>query len=38
MMKDETLKNKIESELFEIEKIGLEKADQIYKEVEQKFY
>ena len=38
MMKDEALKNKIESELFEIEKKGLEKADQIYKEVEQKFY
>jgi methenyltetrahydrofolate cyclohydrolase len=38
IMKDEDLKNKIESELFEIEKIGLEKADQIYKEVEQKFY
>ncbi|WP_428908137.1 cyclodeaminase/cyclohydrolase family protein [Niallia sp. Krafla_26] len=37
IMKDEELKNKIETELFEIEKVGLTKADKIYKEVEQMF-
>jgi formiminotetrahydrofolate cyclodeaminase len=37
IMKDEALKNKIEAELFEIEKIGLAKADQIYQEVERMF-
>ena len=35
IMKDEELKNKIENELIEIERIGLSKADEIYKEVEQ---
>jgi methenyltetrahydrofolate cyclohydrolase len=35
IMKNDALKNKIERELFEIERIGLAKADQIYKEVEQ---
>jgi len=34
LMKNQELKNKIENELNEIEKIGLEKADQIYHEVE----
>lgn len=37
MLKDQELKNKVEKELFEIEKTGLAKADEIYKEVEQKF-
>ncbi|MDQ6597021.1 sugar ABC transporter substrate-binding protein [Bacillus salipaludis] len=34
IMKDQELKNKIENELFEIERVGLAKADQIYQEVE----
>jgi len=34
IMKDQELKNKIENELNDIERIGLEKADQIYQEVE----
>ncbi|WP_338469623.1 cyclodeaminase/cyclohydrolase family protein [Niallia sp. XMNu-256] len=35
MLKDQELKTKVENELFEIEKIGLTKADEIYKQVEQ---
>ncbi|MBB6443417.1 cyclodeaminase/cyclohydrolase family protein [Bacillus benzoevorans] len=35
IMKDENLKNKIESELFEIEKVGIAKADKIFNDVEQ---
>ncbi|MGG1398448.1 cyclodeaminase/cyclohydrolase family protein [Bacillus salipaludis] len=34
IMKNQELKTKIESELFEIERVGLAKADQIYQEVE----
>ncbi|MED1469474.1 cyclodeaminase/cyclohydrolase family protein [Bacillus salipaludis] len=34
IMKNQELKTKIENELFEIERVGLAKADQIYQEVE----
>lgn len=34
IMKDQDLKNKVENEIQEIEKIGLAKADQIYQDVE----
>ncbi|MBI0578551.1 cyclodeaminase/cyclohydrolase family protein [Neobacillus cucumis] len=34
IMKDQELKNKIENELFEIERVGLAKADQVFQDVE----
>ncbi len=37
MLKDQEFKTRVEKELFEIEKVGLAKADEIYKEVEQRF-